>query len=123
MDLNKGYGMSYPNLAMTGTALCLSGLIVIGIAGHADCQVGATATPAQTVRGDVLNIEDEFYIVKDISGHEMRIHVDKDTKMEDRIKVGDKIEAQINSNAHASAMKVQIPDTGVSKPASPGVMP
>lgn len=68
------------------------------------------STPAQVIRGDVLYREGEFYVIKDMTGHEVRLHVDKSTVMTDRIKVGDKIEAQVDSNGHANSIRLQLPD-------------
>lgn len=67
-------------------------------------------------------IEGEFYFVKDTSGHEVRLHVSKETKVEDRIKVGDKIEARVTSEGHAMTIAVQIPQNGTA-PFSPNTDP
>jgi len=73
-----------------------------------------------TVRGDVLMTEGEFYIVKDVTGHEVRLHVNKDTKADVKVKVGDKIEARVTPEGHAISLTVQIPQNG-SVPAIPGM--
>jgi len=75
------------------------------------------------VRGDVLLIEGEYYFVKDTTGHEVRLHVNSETKSEDRIKVGDKIEARITSEGHARSITLQIPQDYIAPPlpnSSPG---
>ena len=60
----------------------------------------------QTVQGDVLKMDgEEFYIVKDMTGKEIRLHVDKTTEMEGAVKAGDKIEAQVTEKGHALSMK------------------
>jgi hypothetical protein len=67
------------------------------------------APPAQqTIKGDILNIEGEHLVIKDMSGHEIRLRVDKDTKME-RVKVGDKIIAMVAADGHAESIQVQLP--------------
>ena len=48
----------------------------------------------KTVKGDLLKIEGEFYVVKEMSGKEIRLHVDKTTALDGAIKVGDKVEVQ-----------------------------
>jgi hypothetical protein len=73
----------------------------------------------QIVRGDVLMTEGEFYIVKDITGHEVRLHVNKDTKLDGTVKVGDKIEARVTSEGHATSLTLQIPQNGTA-PVMPG---
>lgn len=83
--------------------------MLLAMSPNALSQVTGGTQAAQVVRGDVLNIEGDTYIVKDVSGHEVQIRVDKQTKSEDRIKVGDKIEAQISSDGHAQTIRVAIP--------------
>jgi hypothetical protein len=44
---------------------------------------GDMAEPgSKTINGDLLKIEGEFYTVHDKSGHEVRLHVDKTTKLD-----------------------------------------
>ena len=73
----------------------------------------------QVVRGDVLMREGEFYIVKDVTGHEVRLHVNKETKLDGTVKVGDKIEARVTSDGHAMSLTQQIPQNGTT-PVMPG---
>ena len=76
-----------------------------------------------TVKGDVLLIEGEYYFVKDTTGHEVRLHVNSETKSEDKIKVGDKIEARVTSDGHAKSITLQIPQDYMAPPlpnSSPG---
>jgi hypothetical protein len=65
------------------------------------------ATPgSQTmVKGDLLKIDGEFYVVKDMAGREIRLHADKTTTLDGAIKVGDKVEAQATEKNHAVSMK------------------
>jgi uncharacterized protein YdeI (BOF family) len=48
----------------------------------------------QTIEGEVLRFEGNSYIIKDISGKEVRLQVDKATKMDGNLTAGDKIVAQ-----------------------------
>ena len=66
---------------------------------------GEMAAPSQTVNGDVLKIEGEFYTVHDMAGHEVRVHVDKTTQLEGAFKAGDKVEAQVTDKGHALSMR------------------
>lgn len=66
-----------------------------------------TATGPQTVKGDLVKVEGEFYVVKDASGKEVRLHVDKTSKVEGAPKAGDKVEAQMNPDGHATSLKKQ----------------
>jgi len=63
------------------------------------------ALSTQTVNGDLLKIEGEFYVVKDILGKETRLHVDKTTTMDGSINVGEKVEAQATEKNHALSMR------------------
>ncbi|MBS0171946.1 MAG: hypothetical protein JSR62_16480 [Nitrospira sp.] len=68
---------------------------------------GMAALGPQAVRGDVLKIDGEFYTVHDTAGHEIRLHVDKTTKLEGGLPfmAGDKIEAQVTDKAHVLSLK------------------
>lgn len=81
-----------------------------------------TATAERTIIGDVQMIEGEFYFVKDTSGHQVRLHVNHETKLMDRIKVGDKIEAKVTPDGHVMAMAVEIPQNGAA-PLLPNMAP
>jgi len=57
------------------------------------------------VKGQLMQIEGEFYVVKDAEGKDVRVHVDKSTKMDGAFHVGDNIEVQRNLQGHAMAIK------------------
>lgn len=63
--------------------------------------------------------EGEFYIVKDVTGPEVRVHVNKETKLDGMVKVGDKIEARVTSEGQATSLTQQIPQHGTT-PVMPG---
>jgi uncharacterized protein YdeI (BOF family) len=67
------------------------------------------APSTQTVKGDLLKIDGEFYVVKDMSGKEVRLHVDKTSQLDGTFKAGDKIEAQATDKGHASSIKQATP--------------
>jgi hypothetical protein len=62
-------------------------------------------SPAQIVKGELLSINGQVYLVRDLSGRFVRVRVDKDTKRERLIVPGEKIEAQIASDGHALSVK------------------
>jgi hypothetical protein len=67
---------------------------------------GDMAEPStQTVKGDLLKIDGEFYVVKDTAGKEVRLHVDKTSQLDGTFKAGDKIEAQATDKNHAGSIK------------------
>jgi hypothetical protein len=60
---------------------------------------------ASVVKGELLKIQGEFYTVKDTTGNEVRLHVNKETKMEIPVNVGDKVEAERTASDHAVSIK------------------
>jgi len=67
---------------------------------------GDMAEPStQTIKGDLLKIDGEFYVVKDTAGKEVRLHVDKTSQLDGTFKAGDKIEAQATEKNHAGSIK------------------
>jgi hypothetical protein len=62
---------------------------------------------SKMVNGDLLKIEGEFYVVKDLweAGKDVRLHVDKTTKLEGTFKAGDKVEAKATETDHALMIK------------------
>ena len=48
----------------------------------------------KTIKGDLLKIDGEFYVVKDMAGKEIRLHADKTTVLDGAIKAGDQVEVQ-----------------------------
>lgn len=80
-------------------------IIGIGMASYSYAIDDKASPTGQTVKGDLLKIDGEFYVVKDISGKEIRLHVDKTTAVDGAIKVGDKVEAQATEKNHAASIK------------------
>jgi hypothetical protein len=73
-----------------------------------------TATNAE-VKGDVLYWEEDELVVREISGHQVRLKVTPETKIQGasgRLKTGDKIAATVAPNGPALSITVQIPDSG-----------
>jgi ribosomal protein S1 len=70
------------------------------------------SAPPTVVRGKVVTIEKEWYVVKDQSGKEVRLHVDPDTakggSLQDvTVKVGDTVEAYVLPDGHAQSLNVR----------------
>jgi hypothetical protein len=83
----------------------LAVIIGVGMASYAYAAGDMAAPSTQTVNGDLLKIDGEFYVVKDMAGKEIRLHVDKTTVMEGVIKTGDKVEAQATEKNHAASIR------------------
>jgi hypothetical protein len=69
------------------------------------------------VKGELMQIEGEFYVIRDAEGKNVRVHVDKGTKMEDAVKVGDFIEAKRTLQGHAVSIR-QASSAPVTSPSS-----
>jgi uncharacterized protein YdeI (BOF family) len=90
----------------------LFGLGMVSVSNAADPSAPSTekmgksgSAAGQTIKGEVLKVEGENYTIKDASGKEIRIHVDKSTKTHGPLKVGDKVEAEATPEGHATSVK------------------
>lgn len=77
----------------------------VGIAALSNAAGEMAAPGPQSIKGDLLKIEGEFYTVHDTAGHEVRVHVDKTTKVDGDFKTGDKVEVQVTDKGHAFDLK------------------
>ena len=62
-------------------------------------------TSSQTIKGDLLSIKGDVYLVKDISGRFVYLHVDKNTKRERLLVPGEKIEADVIPGERVIALR------------------
>jgi hypothetical protein len=85
--------------------LAFAAILSIGMAPLTYAAEPMAAPGSQAIKGDLLKIDGEFYVVKDASGKEVRLHVDKTSKLEGSFKAGDKIEAQASDKGHALSIK------------------
>ena len=76
----------------------LAVIVGVGMASYSYAADAKAAPSTQTVTGDLLKI-------KEMSGKEIRLHVDKTTALDGAIKVGDKVEAQATEKNHAASIK------------------
>ena len=71
------------------------------------------ATAALVIKADVLYWEEGELVVKEFSGHEERLKVTPETKIEGvvggRVKTGDKTVPQITDDRKALTIKLQVP--------------
>jgi hypothetical protein len=76
--------------------IAIAGFLSIVPAGYAADPPGST-TPGvtlprpQSIEGEILRVEGNYYVVKDISGKEVRLYIDKNTKIDGNLTAGDKI--------------------------------
>jgi hypothetical protein len=62
-------------------------------------------TSAQTIKGDLLSIKGDVYVIKDISGRLVYLHVDKNTKRERILVPGERIEADVMTGEKVVALR------------------
>ena len=68
------------------------------------------------VKGELMQIDGDFYVLKDAEGKEVRVHVDKGTKIQDTFNVGDILEVKRTLPGHA--LEVRKSTTPLSTPPS-----
>ncbi len=95
-------------------ALILAVFLIFSAVIPAAAADNTQATAALVIKADVLYWEEGELIVKEFSGHEERLKVTPETKIDGvvggRVKTGDKIVAQITEDRRAISIKVQIPE-------------
>jgi hypothetical protein len=85
----------------TLTFIAIAGFLSMVPVGHAadptapgPTTPGVTLPRPQSIEGEVLRSEGNYYVVKDISGKEVRLYIDKNTKIDGNLTAGDKIIAR-----------------------------
>ena len=63
-----------------------------------------SSSPSTTVRGQIMKVDGQTYVIKDLSGKEVRLHVDGNTMMMDGTKLqeGDTVTADVTAKGQAS---------------------
>jgi uncharacterized protein YdeI (BOF family) len=64
-----------------------------------------SGTPSPVIEGEVLKVDREYYMVKDLSGKEVKIQLDERTNVTGSPKVGDNIIAQMEPQGYAYSIK------------------
>jgi hypothetical protein len=98
------------NLTLSIFAVVVLGLGA-GIVGAADPMAGKEAKPTlgerftkDTIKGTLMKMDGEYYLIKDTDGKESKIHVDMSTKL-DKVVVGDRVKAYITDRRHATTLQ------------------
>ncbi len=60
--------------------------------------------PPPSFEADLLRIDGNHYVVKDIAGVERSIHVGKDTEIFGQVKAGDRIQLWVQPDGHAQTI-------------------
>ena len=58
-----------------------------------------------TIKGEVLRVDGENYVVHRSDGKEVSLHTDSTTQMTGNIRTGDRIEARVNAQRHALSIR------------------
>ena len=95
-------------------ALLLAFYLIFSAVIPASALEDSPATAELVMKADVLYWEEGELVVKEFSGHEERLKVTPETKIEGvvggRLKTGDKSVAQITDDRRALSIKLQVPD-------------
>lgn len=62
-------------------------------------------TSVQTIKGDLLSIKGDLYVIKDIFGRLVYLHIDKDTKRDRPVVPGEKIEVDVVPGERVIALR------------------
>jgi hypothetical protein len=83
----------------------------IGVIYAADAMGEKEASPTikerltkDTIKGTLMNIEGEYYAIKDNDGKVHKIHVDKSTKL-DKVMPGDMVKAYVTDQGHTTTLQ------------------
>ena len=89
-------------------------LLVTGV-GQVAAAEPSTPSTASEIKGDVLYWEEDELVVREMSGHQVRLRVTPETKIQGasgKLKTGDKILANVSPDGPALSITLQVPDTG-----------
>ena len=57
------------------------------------------------VRGELLKIDGDLYVVKEANGKEVKVQVDKETRIEPSLKPGDRVEVKVMPQGNIWSIK------------------
>ena len=57
-----------------------------------------------TIKGTLMRTEGEYYYIKDNDGKELKVHVDKSTKL-DKVLPGDMVKAYVTDQGHTTTLQ------------------
>jgi hypothetical protein len=82
-------------------------LCVFGLATGSFVQSAPTTNEASpVVQGTLMEIDGPFYVIKDSTGKEQRVHVDKSTLIIGKVQPGVQVKAEVTKDGHASAVMI-----------------
>jgi hypothetical protein len=85
-----------------GVLLCLG----LSQAAHAADEVAPSRLEQATViKGNLVSIDYEDYIIKEKDGKEVRVHITKKTQIMGQIRKGDRVEAKVDAKDNAMLIR------------------
>ena len=93
--------------------MLMLGLLGTGMGGTyaADPMAEKEASPTikerltkDTIKGTLMSIQGEYYVIKDNDGVQHKIHVDKSTKL-DKVVAGDMVKAYVTDKGHTTTLQ------------------
>jgi hypothetical protein len=98
-------------MSILGKLILFAGLVAftvasLGISYAAEPAINSEQTQGfRIVQGEVLKMEGNTYLVRDETGKEVRLVVNKDSKVDTAFEVGDKIVAQVSDQGVVTLIK------------------
>ena len=88
--------------------LCLS---LSTVASSADKLTTEQFAPGKEIKGEIVKVEGENYVVRDASGAEVRMHVDASTHKRSNMtpKVGEHVIGKVDAKGHAISFLTDAP--------------
>ena len=88
-----------------GTPMVTSAAEQIGPSAPGSSAGGGFGGADETLRGEVLKIDGDKYVVRDAAGNKVSFRINEQTKIEVNPQVGDKIEAILTEGGQAKLIK------------------
>lgn len=99
-------GRAFMTVAGICTLSLLGSMPILSPAGGGQAmKEQGSSREGMTVKGELLRIDKDMYVVKDRSGKEVRLHVDRSTDISGTLNPGDTVEAKVTEEGHALSIK------------------
>jgi len=85
--------------------LCCVIVLLVSLSFTVPSPMAQSEIVAQTIKGDLLTIKGDIYVVKDIFGRLVFLHIDKHTKTTRLLVPGEKIEADVIPGERVVALR------------------
>ena len=82
--------------------------LTLGANSSPERELSSTIEPnnlPKMITGDLLRAEGNYYVVREPGGHEVKFHIDRDTKLSGSPRIGDHLEAEVTAAGHARSVE------------------